>query len=87
MIDRPIVKKIEVQALDYERANGQLSILLPSCEMREDLNVPTESHLSQTTNKIKQVIDDGRKQCLITIQQWGEQEQVIACREGQNMEM
>ena len=59
--------------------------MLANGDIKEDLNLPTESHLSDVVANIKRIIDAGTKECLVTVQKWGDKEQVVAVREGQDM--
>lgn len=81
MIPAPIVTKIEMQCMSYDE-DGTLQILDGNGEMLEHLNLPTESHLSDVVPRLKAIVDAANKECLVTVQKWGEQEQVIAVREG-----
>lgn len=80
MIPRPLVTKTEMQCIGYDEDIP--TIMTPDGEIKEDLNFPTESHLSDLAGKIKAIVDAGAKECLIQIQKWGDKEQIIAVREG-----
>ena len=83
MIPRPIVTKTEVTCICYDD-DGVLQLMMPDGDIKEDLNLPTESHLSDIATKIKQIVDAATKECLVTYQKWGDREQVVAVREGQD---
>ena len=83
MIPRPIISKTEVTCICYDD-DGVLQLMMPDGDIKEDLNLPTESHLSDIATKIKQIVDAGTKECLVTYQKWGDREQVVAVREGQD---
>ena len=38
--------------------------------------------MTDVATKIKQIVDAGTKECLVTFQKWGDKEQVVAVREG-----
>ena len=63
MIPRPIVSKTEMQVIGYE--DDQVTIMTPEGELKEDLNFPTESHLSDLRGKILAIVDAGEKECLV----------------------
>ena len=63
MIPRPIVAKTEMQVIGYE--DDQVTIMTPEGELKEDLNFPTESHLSDLRGKILAIVDAGEKECLV----------------------
>ena len=71
MIPRPIVIKTEVTALSYDE-DGGLCMMMPDGELKEDLNLPHESHLEDIAKLIKRLIDEGTKECLVTFQTWGD---------------
>ena len=73
MIPAPIVTKTEVTAICYDD-DGVLQLMMPDGELKEDLNLPTESHLTDIANNIKRIIDAGNKECLVTYQKYGEKE-------------
>ena len=81
MIPRPIVTKTEVTGLTYDE-DGLLCLMMPDGELKEDLNLPTEAHLSDIVKDIKRIIDAGVRECLVTYQTWGTKQQVTAVREG-----
>ena len=83
MIPRPIVAKTEMQVIGYE--DDQVTIMTPEGELKEDLNFPTEAHLSELRGKITTIVDAGEKECLVQIQKYGDREQIVAVREGQDM--
>ena len=80
MIQAPIVVKVEYNCLCVD--DGVLQLLTAEGEMKEDNNLPTEAHLKDTVATINRILDEGKKECLVTIQRWGDKEQVISCREG-----
>merc|ERR1712032_345351 len=83
MIPAPIVEKQELNAMSYDD-DDMLCMLMPDGDLKEDCRIPTESHLSDIAKRIKEIIDAGAKECLVTVQKWGDREQVVACREGQD---
>lgn len=83
MIPRPIVTKVEYVCMCYED-DGPLSLLTPEGEEKNDVSLPTAAHLLDVAAKIKQLCDAADKEVLVTVQRWGDKEQVIAVREGQN---
>ena len=80
MIPRPIVKKTEYTCICID--GDFLQLLTPEGEMKEDCSLPTEAHLKEVATKINSILDAAAKECLVTVQSWGEKEQVVHCREG-----
>lgn len=81
MIPRPVIKRTEITCMDVD-ADGILSCMLPDGELREDLNLPTEAHLSDVAKRIKEILEAGTKECLISVLEWDTKVQVVAVREG-----
>ena len=82
MIPRPIIKKMECQCLSID--DGMLQLLTADGDLKEDIPVPTEAHLKDVATKINEILDAGKKECLVQIQKWGDREQAVAVREGQD---
>jgi len=54
--------------------------------MKEDVKFPIEwSHLSDVCKTIKKILGEEKKECLIQVQRWGEKEQAVGAREGQDL--
>ena len=84
MIPAPVVNKLEMQCLFVDE-DGNMQLLRPDGEIKEDLALPTESHLSDIASKIKAICDAGTKECLVQVQTWGDREQAVAVREGNDI--
>ena len=55
---------------------------LTSGELKEDIKIPEEAHLAEVKKRINDILTAGAKECLVTVQKWGEREQACAAREG-----
>ena len=84
MIPAPIVKKTELMCMSIDD-DGVVQMLTADGDVKEDLMLPTESHLSDVVKRIKEILDEGKKECLVTFQKFGDKEQVCAVRDGQDM--
>ena len=80
MEPRPIVSKTEMNCLDI--TDGFLQLLQEDGEMKEDVKLPTEEHLKDVAARIKSILEAGKKECLVTVQKWGDREQACLVREG-----
>ena len=84
MIPRPIIKKEEANLLSMED-DGTMCIMLADGDLKEDLNLPTEAHLSDVVAQIKAIlprVESDGVECLVTFQQWGSRlPQICAVRE------
>ena len=83
MIPRPIVTKKEWTLIDID--GDQVTLMNEEGETKEDLNLPTEAHLKDKVDTIKSIFEAQAKECLVTVQKWGEKEQIVLVREGKEM--
>ena len=82
MIPAPVVKKNEYTCIDVSD-EGILMLLTKEGEMKEDLKCETNyEHLKNLEKNIRAIIDAGKKECLVQVQVWGDREQAVSCREG-----
>ena len=86
MIPAPIVTKQEFSCIDVDADDGTLMLMnMTSGEMKEDLNLPEANHMADICKEIKRIIAAGKKECLVTVQKWGDKEAVYSVREGTEM--
>ena len=83
MTPAPEVSKVEYVCMSID--GDSLQLLTPEGEMKEDVNLPSESHLSDIKKLIVEIVEKGEKECLVTVQKWGEREQACGVRQGQEM--
>ena len=81
MVDAPIVKRTEYTLLNIED-DTQLQLLDQAGEMKEDVNLPEDEHLRDVVTKIKEIFEEGKKECLVTVLATLGKEQVVDVREG-----
>ena len=82
MVPKPVVKKTEMICIDCSE-DGFLSLMQEDGEMKEDIKLPTEEHLRDVAARIQAILKAGKKECLVTVQKFGEKEQAVLAREGQ----
>ena len=80
MIDAPIVNREEYTLLNID--DTVLELLGPNGEVKSDVNLPEEEHLKDISKKIRDIFEDGKKECLVTVLKTMGQEQVVDVREG-----
>ena len=73
MIPRPIVSKTECTMLSFDE-DGACQLMMADGDIKEDLNLPTEAHLSDVVANIRRIVEAETKECLVTIQKWGDKE-------------
>lgn len=80
MVDAPIVKRVEYTLLNID--DTTLELLTAEGEVKADVNLPEDDHLKDVANKIKNIFEEGKKECLVTVLATMGKEVVIECREG-----
>ena len=82
MIPAPVVTKTEYVCIDCDD-DGALSLMdTTSGDIKEDVSLPTASHLSHLEKQLRGILEAGKKEALVTVQVWGEKFQMISVREG-----
>merc|ERR1719454_152808 len=73
MIPAPVVKKNEYTCIDCDE-EGVLMVLTKDGETKEDLRVNQEGyeHLKHLKKDISKIIEEGKRECLVQVQTWGE---------------
>lgn len=80
MVDAPIVKRTEYTLLNIDE--NTLELLTPEGEVKSDVNMPEAEHLVDVAKKVKEIFEEGKKECLVTVISCMEKEVVVEVREG-----
>lgn len=80
MVDAPIVKRQEYTLLNIDDTN--LELLTPEGEVKSDVNLPDAEHLTDVAKKIREIFEEGKKECLVTVIACMDKEVVVEVREG-----
>ena len=80
-VDSPVVVKKEY-TLNFIDDEGYMSLMTESGEMKEDLKIPEEEWLKDVTDKVREIVDAGKKECLVTIVSAMGKEKLISVKEG-----
>merc|ERR1719326_871357 len=80
MVDAPIVKRTEYTLLNLD--DTTLELLDNEGEVKSDVNLPEAEHLKDVANKIKEIFEEGKKECLVTVIATLGKELLIEVREG-----
>ena len=65
MVDAPITKRDEYTLLNID--DNTLELLDKNGEIKSDVNVPELEHLTDVVKKMKEIFDEGKKECLVTV--------------------
>merc|ERR1740123_890648 len=80
-IPAPVVVNTEYTCIDLED-DGTLQLMTKDGDMKEDLKLSDSIHLKGMDKEIKRILDAVARECLVRCQKWGDREQAIAVREG-----
>ena len=83
MVDAPITKRVEYTLLNID--DTALELLDTNGEVKSDVNLPEEDHLKDIANKIKEIFEAGKKECLVTVLTCMGKELAIEVREGSDV--
>ena len=71
--DVPHVFQYEMQCIGISD-DGFLQLMDNDCEVNENIKLPTENHLRDLAESIKITLETSEKECLVTVQKWGDKE-------------
>ena len=80
MVPAPLTQRDEYTLINID--DGQLELLTKEGEVKSDCNLPEDKEVA---SKIQEIFDAGAKECLVTVLNCMGTEQVIECREGQDV--
>lgn len=83
-VDAPVVQRKEF-TLNFIDDEGFMSLMNESGEMKEDLKLPEEEWLKDVVTKAREILDEAKKECLVTVVSAMGQEKLISVREGNNI--
>ena len=82
MTPAPTVQKKEYNCIAID--GDFLQLMNDAGELKEDIKLPTEEHLKDIRKGIERIIEEANKECLVQVQTWGDREQAVGVREGQD---
>ena len=80
MVDAPIVSRKEYSLMNIDE--DFLELLQDDGEIKSDVALPNAEHLKDVAAKIKEIFEEGKKECLVTVINVMGTEQVTEVREG-----
>lgn len=80
-VDAPLVKRVEYTLINIDD-DGYASLMDENGDIKEDLKIPTDEWLKDVTDRIKEIFEEGKKECIVTVVSAMDQEKMIAAREG-----
>ena len=82
-VDAPLLQRIEYTLINIDD-EGFCSLMSDNGDIKEDLKLPEDEWLSDVKTRIKEIFDDGKKECLVTVISAMGQEKMITVREGKD---
>jgi len=64
-VDAPLVIRTEYNLINIDD-EGYCTLLTESGDVKEDLKLPTDDHLKDIHDRIKEIFEDGTKECIIS---------------------
>ena len=83
-VDAPLVTRKEY-TLNYIDDEGYLSLMNESGEMKEDLKIPEEEWLKDVVHKVKEILEEGNKECLVVVIGAMGGEKLVSVKEGKDI--
>ena len=83
-VDAPVLTRKEY-TLNYIDDEGFMALMDESGNIKEDLKVPEEEWLKDVVAKAREILEEGKKECLVSVISAMGTEKLISAREGNNI--
>lgn len=83
-VDAPVVQRKEY-TLQYVDDDGYMALMDDSGSIKEDLKIPEDEWLKDVTDRCKEILAEGKKECMVTVVSAMGNEKLISAREGNNI--
>ena len=80
-VDAPIIVRKEY-TLNYIDDEGFMSLMTDQGELKEDLKLPEEEWLKDVATRAKEILEEAKKECLVSVISSMGQEKLISVKEG-----
>lgn len=82
-VDAPLVKRLEYTLINIDD-DGYVSLMNDAGDIKEDLKLPEDEWLKDVSDKIKEIFNEGKKECIVVVVSAMDQEKIISAREGKD---
>lgn len=65
-VDAPVVQRKEY-TLNFVDDEGYMALMTDQGDMKEDLKLPEDEWLKDVTDRCKEIIAEGKKECIVTV--------------------
>lgn len=62
-----------------------MSLMNEQGELKEDLKIPEEEWLKDVTDRVKAILADGKKECIVSVIAAMGTEKMVSAKEGNNI--
>lgn len=83
-VDAPLMKRQEFNLINIEE-DGYVSLMDDAGEVKEDLKLPEDEWLKDVTDKIREIFQEGKKECLVAVVSAMGNEKIISVKEGKDI--
>ena len=83
-VDAPVMKRAEYTLINIDD-DGYVSLMNDAGDVKEDLKLPEDEWLKDVTDKIREIFEDGKKECIVAVVSAMEQEKIISVKEGKDI--
>jgi len=83
-VDAPVMKRVEYTLINIEE-DGFVSLMNEAGDVKEDLKLPEDEWLKDVTDKIREIFEEGKKECLVSVVSAMDQEKIITVKEGKDI--
>ena len=83
-VDAPVMVRKEYTLINIEE-DGYVSLMNDAGEVKEDLKIPEDEWLKDVTDKIREIFNDGNKECLVAVVSAMGNEKIISVKEGKDL--
>ena len=80
-VDTPVVNRKEYTLINIDD-EGFMSLMDDNGTMKGDLKLPEDEWLKDVTNRAREILESGEKECFVTIVSAMDNQKLISCREG-----
>lgn len=82
-VDTPVLVRTELTLINIDD-QGYATLMNEMGETKEDLKIPEDEWLKDVSTRIRNIFNDGKKECKVTVIAAMGQEKIISVREGED---
>ena len=83
-VDAPLVVRKEY-TLNYIDDEGYMALMNEAGDMKEDLKIPEDEWLKDVADRCREILADGKKECVVVVVAAMGSEKLISVKEGKDI--